>query len=79
MYSFITLLVLSYDKTLATCHLRANIICVETRLKFVLIPFEELALERCHVDSRSNCKRKVDSTNNNSENKMVVSSAKSIN
>ena len=36
-----------------------NIICVETLLKFVLISFVDLALERCHVDSRSNCKRKL--------------------
>ena len=46
-------------RTLATCHPRANIICVETLLKFVQIPFGELVLERCHVDIRSNCKRKL--------------------
>ena len=41
-----------------TAHPRANVVCVETFLKFVLIPSRELALKRCHVDSRSNCKRK---------------------
>ena len=39
-------------RTLATCHPRTNIISVKTLLKFVLIPFGELTLERCHVESR---------------------------
>ena len=30
----------------------------ETLLKFVMIPSGELALERCHVDRRYNCKKK---------------------